>query len=168
MGIFDFVKGIGDKLQGKKEQSQPTTSEPTASTPTPTEPTAQEIANQLLSHIQGLGLAITSLSVNYNSDTDTAVIHGQAQSQADKEKVILAAGNVAHVAQVDDQMTVVETAEQESPSQFYTVQSGDTLSKISKQFYDDANKYNTIFEANKPLLKDVNSIYPGQVLRIPE
>ncbi|SDB90709.1 peptidoglycan-binding protein LysM [Acinetobacter boissieri] len=164
MGIFDFVKGIGDKLQGKTEQSEPTTT----STPAPTEPSAQEVANQLLSHIQGLGLAIGGLSVNYNSDTDTAIIHGEAQSQADKEKVVLAAGNVAHVAQVDDQMTVAETAEEQSPSQFYTVQSGDTLSKISKQFYGDSNKYNSIFEANQPLLKDVNSIYPGQVLRIPE
>lgn len=161
MGIFDFVKGIGDKIQGKTEQPE--------ATPAPaSEPTAQEVANQLLAHIQSLGLAINGLSVSYNSDTDTAVIKGEAQSQADKEKVVLAAGNVAHVAQVDDQITVAESAPEEPQSQFYTVQSGDTLSKISKQFYDDSNQYNKIFEANQPLLKDVNSIYPGQVLRIPE
>lgn len=165
MGIFDFVKGIGNKLQGKTEPSEPTTSTPAA---TLVEPTAQEVANQLLAHIQSLGLAITQLSVNYNSDTDTAIIHGEAQSQADKEKVVLAAGNVEHVAKVDDQMTIAETTGEQTPSQFYTVQSGDTLSKISKQFYGDANKYNSIFEANRPLLKDANSIFPGQVLRIPK
>ncbi len=49
----------------------------------------------------------------------------------------------------------------------YTVQSGDSLSKIAKQHYGDAMKYMTIFEANKPMLKDPNKIYPGQVLRIP-
>ena len=49
----------------------------------------------------------------------------------------------------------------------YTVQSGDTLSKISKQYYGDANKYMKIFEANKDKLKDPDKIQPGQVLVIP-
>jgi nucleoid-associated protein YgaU len=53
-------------------------------------------------------------------------------------------------------------------SKFYEVKSGDTLSKIAKQHYGDANKYNEIFEANKPMLKDPNKIYPGQMLRIPQ
>jgi nucleoid-associated protein YgaU len=48
------------------------------------------------------------------------------------------------------------------------VKKGDTLSAISLAVYGDANQYNKIFEANKPLLKDVNKIYPGQTLRIPE
>ena len=52
-------------------------------------------------------------------------------------------------------------------SKTYTVQKGDTLSKIAKEFYGNANKYNQIFEANKPMLKDPDKIYPGQVLRIP-
>ena len=53
-------------------------------------------------------------------------------------------------------------------SRFVVVKKGDTLSAISLQVYGDANKYNKIFEANKPMLKDVNKIYPGQTLRIPE
>lgn len=52
-------------------------------------------------------------------------------------------------------------------SRTYTVKSGDTLSRISKEMYGEANKYNQIFEANKPMLKDPDKIYPGQVLRIP-
>ena len=52
-------------------------------------------------------------------------------------------------------------------SKTYTVKSGDTLSKIAKEFYGNANKYQQIFEANKPMLKDPDKIYPGQVLRIP-
>ncbi|HYN09882.1 MAG TPA: LysM peptidoglycan-binding domain-containing protein [Vicinamibacterales bacterium] len=51
--------------------------------------------------------------------------------------------------------------------QAYTVQSGDTLSKISKQFYGNANSYMKIFDANKDQLKDPDVIKPGQVLRIP-
>jgi nucleoid-associated protein YgaU len=49
----------------------------------------------------------------------------------------------------------------------YTVQAGDTLSKISKQFYGDANRYMKIFDANKDQLHDPNRIAPGQVLKIP-
>jgi nucleoid-associated protein YgaU len=49
----------------------------------------------------------------------------------------------------------------------YTVQKGDTLSKISKQYYGDANQYNRIFEANRDQLKDPDKIFPGQVLKIP-
>jgi nucleoid-associated protein YgaU len=48
-----------------------------------------------------------------------------------------------------------------------TVVSGDSLSKIAKQYYAAPMKYPAIFEANKPMLKDPNKIYPGQVLRIP-
>ena len=50
---------------------------------------------------------------------------------------------------------------------FYTVVKGDTLSKVSKQYYGDANQYMKIFEANKPMLSHPDKIYPGQVLRIP-
>ena len=50
----------------------------------------------------------------------------------------------------------------------YTVKSGDTLSKIAKQYYGDANSYMEIFNANKDQLSDPDMIKPGQVLKIPE
>ena len=50
----------------------------------------------------------------------------------------------------------------------HTVQAGDTLSKIAKQFYGNANSYMKIFEANKDQLSDPNMIKPGQVLKIPD
>ena len=49
----------------------------------------------------------------------------------------------------------------------YTVQSGDSLSKIAKQFYGNANDYNKIFEANRDKLSDPDKIRPGQELVIP-
>ena len=49
----------------------------------------------------------------------------------------------------------------------YTVQAGDSLSKIAKQFYGNANDYMRIFEANRHQLKDPNRIQPGQQLVIP-
>ncbi len=50
----------------------------------------------------------------------------------------------------------------------YTVQSGDTLWKISLDVYGDGSKYMTIFEANTGLLKSPDQVFPGQVLVIPE
>jgi nucleoid-associated protein YgaU len=49
----------------------------------------------------------------------------------------------------------------------YTVQPGDSLSKIAKQFYGNANAYMKIFDANKDQLADPNKIQIGQVLKIP-
>jgi nucleoid-associated protein YgaU len=49
----------------------------------------------------------------------------------------------------------------------YVVKSGDTLSKIAKQEYGNANSWNRIFEANRDVLKDPDKIFPGQTLKIP-
>ena len=162
MGIFSFVKGIGEKLTGHKEAAP--AASPNAAPVAPKEPTAQEIANLLLARVQALNLAIDGLSIHYDSTTDTAEIKGAAKTQADREKAILAVGNVDHVAKVVDSISVVAA---EPESQFYTVKSGDNLSKISKELYGEANKYQKIFEANQPLLTHPDKIYPGQVLRIP-
>ena len=51
--------------------------------------------------------------------------------------------------------------------QTYTVVSGDSLSKIARKHYGDANKWRRIFEANQDLIKDPDEIYPGQTLKIP-
>lgn len=52
-------------------------------------------------------------------------------------------------------------------SQTYVVVSGDSLSKIAKRYYGDANKWNRIYEANRDLIKDPDLIHPGQKLTIP-
>jgi len=62
----------------------------------------------------------------------------------------------------DKSVTAVES------NRTYTVKSGDTLSAIAKQFYNDASQYMKIFEANKNLLSSPDKIAPGQVLTIPE
>jgi len=56
---------------------------------------------------------------------------------------------------------------QTSGVQLYKVKPGDTLSKISKQFYGDANQYMRIFNANQDQLKDPDRINVGQELKIP-
>lgn len=49
----------------------------------------------------------------------------------------------------------------------YTIKSGDSLSKIAKQFYGNASEWEKIYKANKDVIKDPNLIYPGQKLIIP-
>jgi len=60
-----------------------------------------------------------------------------------------------------------EPVQPQAEMQTYTIKSGDTLSKIAKQFYGQANKYMVIFEANRDVIKDPDRIYPGQTIRIP-
>ena len=49
----------------------------------------------------------------------------------------------------------------------YTIKSGDSLSKLAKQFYGDASAWEKIFKANQGLIKDADKIYPGQQIIIP-
>ena len=116
-------------------------------------------------YIASQGLKADGLNVGYDGASQTVTVSGVAPDQATKEKVVLCCGNVASVAKVNDMLTVATPAEPES--NYHTVKSGDTLSKIAKEAYGDANAYMKIFEANKPMLKDPNKIYPGQMLRIP-
>ena len=61
----------------------------------------------------------------------------------------------------------VQSGGSSTATKVYVVVSGDSLSKIAKREYGDANAWNAIYEANRDILKDPNKIYPGQVLRIP-
>ncbi|MEM7048580.1 MAG: peptidoglycan-binding protein LysM [Acidobacteriota bacterium] len=153
MGIFDFVVNAGKKLLGGGSKA-----EATPETPQPN----PELAGALVKFIGDLGLEVEDLKVSVVGDV--ATIEGSTPSQAEREKIVLAAGNVDGVARVDDRM-VVEVPEPEAV--FYTVKSGDSLSKIARDHYGNAGKYPVIFEANKPMLTDPDKIYPGQVLRIP-
>jgi nucleoid-associated protein YgaU len=58
-------------------------------------------------------------------------------------------------------------APQQAAAKTYTVKAGDTLSKIAKEHFGDANSYMKIFDANKDQLTDPDKIKPGQVLKIP-
>lgn len=141
MGVFSFLKDVGDKIFGGS--------------------TAK--AEDLKKHLDAQGLDTKDIQVTV--DGDQVVLKGNVKDQETLEKAVLAVGNNAGIAGVKtDEIKVEAPAE---VSVFYTVKSGDTLSKIAKEQYGDATKYNIIFEANKPMLKHPDKIYPGQNLRIP-
>lgn len=166
MGMFSFAKDIGDKIFNRDDAKNDQESHADANAaPSASEPSAQSVANLLLKRIQQQNLNISDLKVKYNGTTDTAEISGNAETQADREKAIIAIGNVQHVAKVIDNIDIKQDAPE---STMYTVKSGDSLSKIAQEVYGSANEYNKIFEANQPMLTSPDKIYPGQVLRIPK
>ncbi|HEX4503298.1 MAG TPA: peptidoglycan-binding protein LysM [Scandinavium sp.] len=144
MGLFSFVKEAGEKLWDSV--------------------TGSDQGKKLETHITDLGLSgADKVKVDVSSD-GTATVSGDGLTQEAKEKILVAVGNVAGISQVNDSVT---TADAGAESRYYTVKSGDTLSAISKAEYGTANDYQRIFEANKPMLKHPDKIYPGQVLIIP-
>jgi len=151
MGLISFIKGAGEKIFGKSEDKK-----------------EQEKADLILSHIKKFGFDTSDIQVKV--DNDKVILMGSVDTIDNRNKVIVTAGNVEGVATVDDWLKVRNPSVVTPPppeKQFYTVKKGDYLSKIAKEVYGNANKYNVIFEANKPMLKDPNLIYPGQVLVIP-
>ena len=177
MGLISFVKNAGAKLFGRKKK----VAEPKKDAAP--QKTAEELqaehnaqkAVELENLVRGLGLEVSDLYIEVNDDT--ATVHGSTTSQSEKEKVILAVGNVTGIAGVEDNLNVersggeeAETTSHEIPSEsrYHTVVKGDTLSKVAKHYYGNAMKYHAIFEANKPMLTHPDKIYPGQVLRIPQ
>ena len=146
MSIFSFVKEAGEKLVKLLT------------------PGNANASDDLKKHIEDVGLG--NPNVHATVDGDKVTISGEVASQEEKEKIILAAGNIAGVASVEDQITV--SGPVVAAARFVVVKKGDTLSAISLAAYGNANQYNKIFEANKPLLSHPDKIYPGQTLRIPE
>ncbi len=163
MGLISFLKDAGEKLfnPGKAAAANAP-----AAPAQPDIAALNETASQAIErYIGSQGLKADALDVKYDGASQTVTVSGVAPDQATKEKIVLCCGNVASVAKVNDMLTVAADAEPES--KYHTVKSGDTLSKIAKEAYGDANAYMKIFEANKPMLSDPNKIYPGQMLRIP-
>lgn len=168
MGIFNFAKEAGESLRnaiglGGNDE------------------------DDLKAALMKYGITLQNLDLKVRGSTVT--VSGVADSQAEREKAILVLGNTKGVDKVEDNIRVAapqmvqqtaarpsmqpqvqaapQAAQPVQESRFYQVKPGDTLSKISQGMYGEANKYNQIFEANRPMLSDPDKIYPGQVLRIP-
>lgn len=138
MGLFNFWKKSGKSLVGSGD--------------------AAPDAETLKKEVADLGLDTKGAEITVTGDK--VKVSGGTLSPEEREKVILAVGNVEGVAEVEDD--AADTAV------FHTVEKGDTLSAIAKKTLGSANRYHEIFEANKPMLTHPDKIYPGQVLRIPQ
>ena len=150
MGLFSFIKNAGEKLFGGAD-------------------TPEEKKKKKKKHLAKQRLDISK--VTFSAHGKKKIISGPALNIKKKKKILATAGNVDGVEAVEDQLTLKTPLTIEIPDiskTMYTVKSGDSLSKIAKEVYGDPMQYPKIFEANKPMLKHEDKIYPGQVLYIPQ
>jgi nucleoid-associated protein YgaU len=126
MGVFDFIKGVGEKLGiGGKDD----------------EPDAEALKKAVEEH----GLEAEGLQVEV--DGDTVKVAGAAPNNSIREKIILTMGNVLGVGKVEEDISV---AEADGDATFYTVEKGDTLWKISSDHYGNGAKYESHLRGKPP------------------
>jgi nucleoid-associated protein YgaU len=145
MGLLSFAKSVGAKIFGGSEAKAAP---------------AEELKKEIEKH--GLDAA----GVEVHVDGDKVTVSGTTASTEQAEKIAIAVGNTIGVATVENN---IQPAKAEPESKFYTVQKGDNLWKIAEAQYGKGHgaKNDVIFQANRPMLKSPDLIYPGQVLRIP-
>ncbi len=155
MGLIDFLKDTGKDLFGGAQGDE-----------------GDKIEREIQ---RALGENVSNLNARF--DNGNVSLSGTAKSLAAKEKAALIAGNVRGVDRVNadgitvsgngaDKMGSV-TGAKAGGSKFYTIQSGDSLSKIAQRELGDANRWNELFEANREVIEDPDKIYPGQQIRVP-
>ncbi|MCZ2327983.1 peptidoglycan-binding protein LysM [Bartonella sp. F02] len=147
MGFFNFIKTVGDKLGVGDHELK---------------------GKDLKTVLNNFDLDTKKMDIHV--EDGKAVLSGAVKDKETLEKVILAVGNSHGISSVDVNQLKVENNILEKDSRFYEVKTGDNLWKIAEKVYGkgQGDKNNIIFEANKPMLKSPDKIYPGQVLRIPE
>lgn len=155
MGLFNFVKHIGEKLgvitDGQDHEQHSNMLQ-------------EALQNSLRHYQQG------NDRLDVKVDGEHATLRGNVEDNANLEKAILAIGNAMGISSVDtNNVTVNNLDTEKTPSEFYQVKQGDNLWKIAEKIYGagHGDKNTEIFHANQPMLSSPDKIYPGQVLRIP-
>ena len=141
MGLFDFASNVGKKLFGNEA----------------------EAADKITEHVESDNPGVDNIKADYHDGVVT--LSGSSDDPAAVEKAILMVGNIEGVQKVVNNTN--QSLEETGKTEYYEIQSGDTLSKLAKKFYGDASVYNRIFEANKEVIKDPDLIFVGQKIRIP-
>ncbi len=139
--------------------------------------------------LKDAGIDTSSIKCQIQGDGKIRV-SGSVGSGEERDRVVSLLGDMPNVSGVINELNVEQPAEPAEPAtsepaagtveapveapaeaageRKYTVQSGDTLWKISQEMYGSGAKYMKIFEANKGLLENPDKIFPGQELTIPE
>ena len=141
MGLFDFVKEIGNKLFNKDE----------------------EAAEKIKKHIEESNPGVKNLDVHF--EDGVVSLSGDAESLEAMEKTVLIAGNVKGVSEV--KAGKLTSPPEKVKIEYYVIKKGDTLSALAKKHYGNAMDYPRIFEANREVIKDPDLIFVGQKIRIP-
>lgn len=166
MGLFSFIKSAGEKLGIGGDDA----------------PDAEAIKKELDSH------KIGTEKIDVSVEGDKVVLKGVVEDQSIFERAIVAVGNTLGISEVEaadlkviapdsglkletaDMTELVKASTAAREPRLHTVEKGDNLWKIAEAVYGKGKgtKYTAIFEANRPMLKHPDKIYPGQVLVIPD
>ncbi len=140
---------------------------------------ADEKMDQLKLKYQSVLNLMSTLGVqlqNLHLQDNKLVIRGVAKTKDDANKVWnqikLVEKNykldlMAEITFLSDAPAAPPKPQNTPTLRIHKVVAGDTLSKIAKKYYGNANEYMKIFNANKDKLKDPDNIFPGQELVIP-
>jgi nucleoid-associated protein YgaU len=177
MGLFDFIKDLGQKDKNADDAK--------------TQQELSGLVNKAGIAVQNFqlkyekGLATISGVTNTQKDLelvrlivgnhravekvndDGLRVASYAPGQSVPQTPLVLAPNQAQAGATASQGVAPAAQAAEEPGMMVTVKKGDTLSKIALEYLGNANLYHQIFEANRPMLKDPDEIFPGQVLRIP-
>lgn len=113
--------------------------------------------------LQGAGVNVFNLNVK--DVGGTTAVYGSVSSEADKRKAEQAIE--AKIGKISNHIEVQVASGAAGVGRQYTVKSGDTLSKIAKEFYGDASQWKKIQAANADLIRDPDKIQTGWKLTIP-
>ena len=146
MGLFDFAANIGKKVFGIGDA---------------------DAADQIKQNIEANNPGVSDLTVAL--DDEICTLGGACSSTEAKEKTVLMVGNMKGVGSVNGDALSAPEAEAAAPqSEYYTIESGDTLWAIAAKFLGNGSKYPEIFEANREVIEDPDKIFVGQKIRIPK
>lgn len=160
MGLFDFAANMGKSVFGIGDA---------------------DAAEKIKQDIEANNPGISNLEVEL-TEADVCVLRGDCDNADAKEKAILMAGNMKGVAtvvahglkptEVTNTGTMEEVEDQSfeasTGTEYYTIESGDTLWGIAAKFLGNGSKYPEIFEANREVIEDPDKIFVGQKIRIPK
>lgn len=136
----------------------------------------EEKVDDAIRQVNGMNLGVRSLGAKI--DGKVVTLTGEAPSREITVQVmenfdkLVKTDNTLNAIRIDKPKPAPAPAPAAAPpapeERIYEVKPGDTLSKISLEYYGSANKYMKIFDANKDILDNPDLIKPGQKLRIPE
>ncbi|MCX4236971.1 BON domain-containing protein [Streptomyces sp. NPDC020707] len=119
-------------------------------------------AAQLKERLEHLGLTHDHFTVVVEGTT--VVVGGDAAVQEQKEKILLALGNVVGVTRVDDR---VDAGQEDLSPRFVTVLEGESLDLVAERVYGNRSAAARLLAANSPMLTSADAARPGEVLRAP-
>ncbi len=145
MGFFDFAADIGKKVFGIGDA---------------------DAADQIKANIETNNPGVSNLTVAL--DDEVCTLGGSCSTTEAKEKTVLMAGNMKGVGSVNGDALSAPAAETAAETEYYVIESGDTLWAIAAKFLGNGSKYPEIFEANREVIEDPDKIFVGQKIRIPK